>query len=335
MNPGSVDESAHLTGLRPTDPSSRRWISIALWRVPQLLVIVGLFWPEGIGSLWSLGFAWIGGSCTGKRPEVWEGPLLDHGPAPDRGAGAVCALAGAAAAEGVGRQQRKTSARVAETASGGSAVVRPAARRSLVVLLLAGAVASCDGGPEGRPADMRGMMDMEGMMQMMRNMPEGIPASELPQPASRPARLVAEYCSQCHGIPTPRRLSAEEWPLTLRRMTARMERMQRMPMRSLRAPSPEEVRIMLDYLEDNALRTTPADSLPTNPAAHLFARTCSRCHALPDPAQHAAGEWPGVVERMRENMRRMEVDGITDEQAGRIVEFLQRHARDGGPTGSN
>lgn len=82
MNRGGVDESAAVSGLRPADLSGRRWLSIALWRVPQLLLIFGLFWPEGIGPLWSLGFAWIGGSCTANAVRCGRvhcsimGPLL-------------------------------------------------------------------------------------------------------------------------------------------------------------------------------------------------------------------------------------------------------------------
>lgn len=34
------------------------------------------------------------------------------------------------------------------------------------------------------------------------------------------------------------------------------------------------------------------------PAGILFEATRSLCHVLPDPKQHTADEWPGVVERM-------------------------------------
>lgn len=212
------------------------------------------------------------------------------------------------------------------------------APRRYVWLLIAAAVgAACGpepGGNEG--ADRSGSAvrverpgpRMEGMMEMMGNMPEGIPAADLPDSRSQGARLVTRYCSQCHGIPTPTRLSAEEWAPTLRRMIVRVERMSRMPMRRMRAPSSEEEVAILRYLQEHALRTAPPESLAGgDPTAQLFAEACSRCHALPDPAQYQPGEWPAVVERMRDNMRRMGVDEITDTAADQIVEFLQRRAR--------
>ncbi len=219
--------------------------------------------------------------------------------------------------------------------------LRPAMGTIPRLFLLGALAASCGGeppsgrrGPEvprdAKGATPRGGMDMGGMMAMMGNMPEGIEAEELPSPESRGARLVARYCAQCHGIPTPRRLAAEEWDPTLRRMLVRMERMSRMPMHGVIAPSPEDAGPILEYLQDNALRSAQPGSLPADdPWTQLFLRTCSRCHAPPDPTQHKAEEWPGVVERMRENMRRMDVEGITEEQARRIVEFLKRHARGG------
>lgn len=191
---------------------------------------------------------------------------------------------------------------------------------------------------------MRGMMDrmmevpsreaMRGMMEMMGNMPEGIAATELPDPNSRAARLVARYCTQCHGLPSPSRLSADEWSATARRMFARMEHMERMGgrmrtmMGDVSAPSADEERVMVDYLRRHALRTISDDELPGAelPGARLFARTCSRCHALPDPGLHEPDEWPAVVQRMRENIRTMEVARLSDEDARRIVEYLQATA---------
>lgn len=202
-------------------------------------------------------------------------------------------------------------------------------------ILAALAIGGCDGrgrggesdGPTGEPRArdmdrrmMRGMMD-----RMMANMPDGVPASTLPEPESRGARFVARYGSQCHGIPSPARQSAEDWEPTLRRMVGRMDHMARMPMHGIEAPSEEEEEAILAYLQEHALRAAEPDELPDGgPGARLFADTCSRCHALPDPAQHAPGEWPGVVARMRANMRAMRVEEITDEQAAAIVDYLER-----------
>jgi cytochrome c2 len=55
----------------------------------------------------------------------------------------------------------------------------------------------------------------------------------------------------------------------------------------------------------------------------LFEQTCSRCHALPSPDDHPVPEWPSIVQRMRGNMDRRNVPGITDSQAAAIIGHLQ------------
>lgn len=185
----------------------------------------------------------------------------------------------------------------------------------------------------------------------MMELPEGVPARDLPDPDSPGARLVAEYCSQCHGIPTPGRHSAEDWIPTLRRMFARMDHMSRMGgmgrgmmgrgmmgrgmrgrdrmpmgMHGVRAPTTEQQRLIVEYYQTHALRTIEPATLPTGEGAALFRDRCSRCHALPNPAQHTPQEWPAVVERMRENTRKMGVGAFSDDEATAIVEYLQRAA---------
>lgn len=76
-------------------------------------------------------------------------------------------------------------------------------------------------------------------------------------------------------------------------------------------------------------RTVDADTLPDNQSAgaKTFARYCQQCHALPDPAQHTAAEWPKVVERMRGNMRSMGKEIANDQDAQLITDYLQQHAK--------
>jgi mono/diheme cytochrome c family protein len=94
------------------------------------------------------------------------------------------------------------------------------------------------------------------------------------------------------------------------------------------APTEDERRIILDYLQAHSLRAIAVDSLPGTgtPGAELFVRTCSRCHALPSPAQHTLSQWAAVVARMRGNMLRFNVDTISDETAREIVAYLERAA---------
>jgi len=196
-------------------------------------------------------------------------------------------------------------------------------------------LAACgDGG--GWPPMMR-MMGQQSM-----ELPAGIDASELPEPDSRGARLVARYCSQCHGIASPRRHAPEDWEATARRMFRRMDHMEGMGgmggmmgrgmhrgMMDVSAPSAAEESEIVAYLRDHAMRGTRAEALPSGDGREAFRRVCSRCHALPAPGQHTADQWPAVVERMRDNMDRMEISAISDADAERIVRYLQRAASAG------
>jgi cytochrome c5 len=170
-------------------------------------------------------------------------------------------------------------------------------------------------------------------------LPPGIPARELPDPESTGAALVERDCSGCHGIPSPASEAREDWGPTLRRMYMRMERMAgmrgmvgsgRMPAMGGRVsvPSPSEQDQILSYLRAHAMRSIEPQELrkTTQVGGRLFVLTCSRCHALPDPAQHTGAEWPQVVERMRSNMREMNLTGITDSQARDIDSYLERVA---------
>lgn len=200
-------------------------------------------------------------------------------------------------------------------------------------------LAACGEGPGGRG----GMGEMGAMGEMMRMMgrqsmelPEGIPASELPDPRGRGARLVAAYCGQCHGIPSPRRHAAEDWEVTARRMFRRMAHMEGMGdgrmgrMRGGRmeveAPTAGEEGAILAYLKEHAMRGAREGALPEGDGREAFVRVCSRCHALPDPRQRAAEEWPAVVERMRGHMERMDVEAISDAEADRILRYLRTAA---------
>ena len=209
----------------------------------------------------------------------------------------------------------------------------------LVATLLAMSLlfAACgDGGSWPRMMRMMGQQSME--------LPEGIPAADLPEPDSRGARLVARYCSQCHGIPSPRRHVQEDWEATARRMFRRMDHMQRMRgmggmmgggmhdrMMNVSPATGAEERAIVAYLREHAMRGARAEALPAGEGRATFGRACSRCHALPDPDQHTPEEWPAVVERMRGHMERMEVEGISDAEAEQIVRYLQRATSGGDP----
>ncbi len=172
----------------------------------------------------------------------------------------------------------------------------------------------------------------------------GIAASALPDTGSTGARLVGRYCGQCHAVPSPARHAAGDWIPTLRRMYLRMDHMAAMGgmmagrgmgrgmmgqgRTVIRSPTPAERDTILAYLQGHAMRALAEDSLPDAGAAGaaIFRRACSRCHALPDPGQHTAAEWPAVVARMREHMQQMNVGDVSDADAQAIVAYLGRTA---------
>jgi len=186
-----------------------------------------------------------------------------------------------------------------------------------------------------------------GMREMMQRMmgdvlPPGIDPKLLPDPGSRGARLLEQYCTQCHNLPGPGMHTAAEWPAVVNRMNGRMQMMSGGMMgggmmgggmMSVRAPSAKELDILLAYLQQHAQKPLTA-SYPDldSPAGQAFRATCSQCHALPDPTQHTAADWPGVVGRMQRNMAVMGKtvpDAMTIKE---IVGFLQHHAAGSGST---
>ncbi|MFQ5529050.1 MAG: hypothetical protein ACE5FP_01750 [Gemmatimonadota bacterium] len=67
---------------RAGDLSRSKLTSLLLWRLPLVLIAVGLLWEPFRGILWSGGFGWIGTSCTvnafrcGRAHCALMGPLF-------------------------------------------------------------------------------------------------------------------------------------------------------------------------------------------------------------------------------------------------------------------
>lgn len=128
--------------------------------------------------------------------------------------------------------------------------------------------------------------------------------------------------------------TAEEWLDVEGRMIGRMEMMSGMKgmmqgMMDIQTPTMEEQKALLAYMQRNALRPASAETLgpPDTPGLALFQKTCSQCHALPDPKLHTADEWPGVVERMQKNMEIMGKPAITDQERNEIAGYLSQRVR--------
>jgi hypothetical protein len=177
-----------------------------------------------------------------------------------------------------------------------------------------------------------------------RILPPTFAPAQLPQPESRGAGLVVQYCVQCHSLPNPAMHHAAKWPGIVDRMVVRMRGRGNMGdlmkdmMAGVQAPTDEETKVLLAYLRKNSQRPLDPREYPEveSPAAQSFRLACQQCHVLPDPKRHTARQWPAVVERMQQHMLWMnrvvgnqrnpyEPQLRTDE----IIRFLQRYARKG------
>ncbi len=209
-----------------------------------------------------------------------------------------------------------------------------------LVLIAAGLVGIVGLYPVLRPGGMGVMMGTDGMMgrsgmkrmmqAMMGNMlPLGISPASLPQTHSEGARLMQRYCTQCHGLPGPGLHTAAEWPVVVARMAAREHMMSDQDMMGIQAPSAKEQATLLAYLRKHAqipLNKATAKGLDT-PAGRAFSETCSRCHALPDPVQHTAADWPAVVLRMQRNMVAMGKPVPPQSTLDAVDAYLRKYAK--------
>jgi mono/diheme cytochrome c family protein len=144
---------------------------------------------------------------------------------------------------------------------------------ALVVSLVTMPTFSADENPfkaqEFKPAAPSGQKLAQGMCGgnwegrcggMMGSMPPAIGPAELPEPNAAGAKLLTQYCAQCHSLPSPTQHSASGWPATIARMNMRMQWMSKgnNPM-NIKAPTDDELRTLTAYLETHA-----ADPLSTN-----------------------------------------------------------------------
>lgn len=192
--------------------------------------------------------------------------------------------------------------------------------------------------PATATGQMMGGDNMQGMRETMQRMmgdalPPGIDPASLPAPDSKGARLLGRYCARCHNLPGPGMHTALEWPAVVARMNHRMQMMSGPGMMGMmmrvEAPSAGELQAIVSYLQTHAQRPIDPARYPelVTASGRAFQAACARCHALPDPEQHTAKEWPAVVGRMQQNMLTMGKSVPDGQTIGEIIGFLQRHAR--------
>jgi len=182
---------------------------------------------------------------------------------------------------------------------------------------------------------------------MVSSMGSGLPPpsfnlADLPESGSRGAALLEAYCTQCHWLPAPQMHAAQEWPILIRRMVMRAQTLHdRMGgpmtrgilgqyllsgMASAQVPSPEDADSLVAYLQRNAMPVAQPGELGTDAETEFFVSRCGFCHETPSPLAHPAAEWPAVVARMHTNMAMMSVRPLSDEEAKRVVSYLQERA---------
>jgi hypothetical protein len=175
-----------------------------------------------------------------------------------------------------------------------------------------------------------------------RILPPTFAAEQLPERKSRGAQLVIGYCVQCHNLPNPAMHHAEKWPAIVDRMVVRMEgrgnmgRLMAEMMAGVKAPSAEETRVLVAYLQQQAQKPLDPARYPevNRRSGEAFRIACNQCHVLPDPGRHTAAEWRAVVARMQENMEWMNrvvgsqpIPGEPQLRIEEINAFLARNAR--------
>jgi hypothetical protein len=175
-----------------------------------------------------------------------------------------------------------------------------------------------------------------------RILPPTFAAAQLPDSGSRGAQLVIGYCVQCHNLPNPAMHHAAKWPGVVERMVLRMEGKGNLGvlmaemMAGVRAPSGEETREIVAYLQRNAQQPLDPARYPEvyRASGEAFRVACNQCHVLPDPRRYTAAEWPRIVARMQENMEWMNrvvgtkpVPGEPQLRVEEINAFLARYAR--------
>ena len=218
-----------------------------------------------------------------------------------------------------------------------------AAALSVAALFLATAASAQDAAQLVAQAKKRWTESPHGPM-LERILPPTFELPQLPERKSRGARLLVQYCVQCHNLPNPAMHHAAKWPAVFERMVVRMkgkgnlgELMHEM-MAGVEAPTVGEASILLSYLQRHAQKPLDPKKYPEifRPEGQSFKLACEQCHVLPDPRRHTASEWPAVVARMEKNMewmnRVVSNRPEPDEPQLKIEEinaFLIKHARKG------
>ncbi len=96
----------------------------------------------------------------------------------------------------------------------------------------------------------RSMQTMRGMGWMWGGpMPGGQAAKPLPEPSSQGAKLVTQYCTQCHAAPSPELHTAAEWEAVTSRMAMNMKNFNAANWHGVKVPGDAEMKTILGYMQ--------------------------------------------------------------------------------------
>lgn len=108
--------------------------------------------------------------------------------------------------------------------------------------------------PGARPCLAQGMMYGDGTRGMMQHMMGDIlppmNPQQLPEPNSKGAVLLQQFCTQCHALPDPEKHTAHEWPAVVDRMKGYMESMGKT------VPKEKELQELVDFLQKHGMTTS-------------------------------------------------------------------------------
>lgn len=93
----------------------------------------------------------------------------------------------------------------------------------------------------------RHMQTMRGMGWMWGG-PGGASSKPLPELESPGARLVVQYCAQCHATPSPELHTAAEWANVTARMSTNMKNFNASNRRSVKVPTAREMKSIAEYM---------------------------------------------------------------------------------------
>ena len=123
---------------------------------------------------------------------------------------------------------------------------------SIVVLLSVISACAADKEETPPPSPPLPVMPMQGYMMGPGMMGPGIREQVVPEPQSAGAKLVKQYCTQCHGLPSPAQHTADAWPAVVARMQGHMRETSNSGTMPIRIPSPSTIKEVIDYLQKHA-----------------------------------------------------------------------------------